>query len=186
MIEWGEPRAAWMAESSPARTNRMALRTNSMRYAVVIEKGERNDSACAGARDVESARRAWRSLPRMRRLRGVPNAPTSNAIPAAPRRDAAENGSVMAVPGLDPGLCRPSTGAKPSWPGLSCLVPATHAVGRECPAAGSTSGPTARLLAADPDVVLRVAGGIVRIAAGIVRAAIRLSGGIDRLIGVAA
>ena len=104
MIEWGEPRAAWMAGSSPARTNRMALRTNSMRYAVVIEKGERNDSACAGARDVESARRAWRSLPRMRRLRGVPNAPTSNAIPAAPRRDAAENGSVMAVPGLDPGI----------------------------------------------------------------------------------
>jgi hypothetical protein len=43
-----------------------------------------------------------------------------------------------------------------------------------------------RLLAADPDVVLRVAGGIVRIAAGIVRAAVRLSGGIDRLIGVAA
>ena len=75
-----------------------------MRYAVVIEKGERNDSACAGARDVESARRAWRSLPRMRRLRCVPNAPTSNAIPAAPRRDAAENGSVMAVPGLDPGI----------------------------------------------------------------------------------
>jgi hypothetical protein len=31
-----------------------------------------------------------------------------------------------------------------------------------------------RLLAADPDVVLRVAGGIVRIAAGIVRAAARL------------
>ena len=43
-----------------------------------------------------------------------------------------------------------------------------------------------RLLAADPDVVLRVAGGIVRIAAGIVRAVVRLSGGIDRLIGVAA
>src|SRR5580704_4050078 len=43
-----------------------------------------------------------------------------------------------------------------------------------------------RLLAADPDVVLRVAGGIVRIAAGIIRAAVRLSGGIDRLIGVAA
>ena len=32
--------------------------------------------------------------------------------------------------------------------------------------------------AADPDVVLRVAGGIVRIAAGIVRAAVRLSGGL--------
>jgi hypothetical protein len=32
----------------------------------------------------------------------------------------------------------------------------------------------ARLLAADPDVVLRVAGGIVRIAAGIIRAAVRL------------
>jgi hypothetical protein len=43
-----------------------------------------------------------------------------------------------------------------------------------------------RLLAADPDVVLRVAGGIVRIAAGIARAEARLSGGIDRLIGVAA
>jgi hypothetical protein len=43
-----------------------------------------------------------------------------------------------------------------------------------------------RLLAANPDVVLRVAGGIVRIAAGIVRAAVRRSGGIDRLIGVAA
>ena len=43
-----------------------------------------------------------------------------------------------------------------------------------------------RLLAVDPDVVLRVAGGIVRIAGGIIRAAARLSGGIDRLIGVAA
>jgi hypothetical protein len=43
-----------------------------------------------------------------------------------------------------------------------------------------------RLLAADPDVVLRVAGGIVRIAGGIIRAEARLSGGIDRLIGVAA
>jgi hypothetical protein len=43
-----------------------------------------------------------------------------------------------------------------------------------------------RLLAADPDVVLRVAGGIVRIAAGIIRAKVRLSRGIDRLIGVAA
>ena len=43
-----------------------------------------------------------------------------------------------------------------------------------------------QLLAADPDVVLRVAGGIVRIAGGIIRAAARLSGGIDRLIGVAA
>jgi hypothetical protein len=43
-----------------------------------------------------------------------------------------------------------------------------------------------RLLAADPDVVLRVARGIVRIAGGIVRAEARLSGGIDRLIGVAA
>jgi hypothetical protein len=40
-------------------------------------------------------------------------------------------------------------------------------------------------LAADPDVVLRVAGGIVRIAGGIVCAEARLSGGIDRLIGVA-
>jgi len=45
MIEWGETRAAWMAGSSPARTNRMPLRTDSMRYAVVIEKGERNYSA---------------------------------------------------------------------------------------------------------------------------------------------
>jgi predicted RNase H-like HicB family nuclease len=44
-MEWSEPRAAWMAGSSPARTNRVALRTNSMRYAVVIEKGERNYSA---------------------------------------------------------------------------------------------------------------------------------------------
>jgi hypothetical protein len=43
-----------------------------------------------------------------------------------------------------------------------------------------------RLLAADPDVVLRVARGIVGIAAGIVRAEVRLSGGIDRLIGVTA
>jgi hypothetical protein len=42
-----------------------------------------------------------------------------------------------------------------------------------------------RPLAADPDVVLRVAGGIVRIATGIVRAAARLSGGINHLIGVA-
>jgi hypothetical protein len=41
-------------------------------------------------------------------------------------------------------------------------------------------------LAADADVVLRVAGGIVGIAGGIVRAEVRLSGGIDRLIGVAA
>ena len=43
-----------------------------------------------------------------------------------------------------------------------------------------------RLLAADSDVVLRVAQGIVRVAGGIVRAEVRLSGGIDRLIGVAA
>jgi hypothetical protein len=43
-----------------------------------------------------------------------------------------------------------------------------------------------RLLAADPDVVLRVAGGIVGIAGGIVCAEVRLSGGIDRLIGAAA
>ena len=42
------------------------------------------------------------------------------------------------------------------------------------------------VLAADSDVVLRVAGGIVGIAAGIVRAEVRLSGGIDRLVGVAA
>src|SRR6516164_6413786 len=41
-------------------------------------------------------------------------------------------------------------------------------------------------LAADPGVVLCVAGGIVRIAVGVIRAAARLSGGIDRLIGVAA
>ena len=43
-----------------------------------------------------------------------------------------------------------------------------------------------RLLAADADVVLGVAQGIVGIAGGIVRAEVRLSGGIDRLIGVAA
>jgi hypothetical protein len=42
-----------------------------------------------------------------------------------------------------------------------------------------------RLLAADADVVLGVARGIVGIAGGIVRAEARLSGGIDRLIGVA-
>jgi hypothetical protein len=42
------------------------------------------------------------------------------------------------------------------------------------------------LLAADSDVVLGVARGIVGIAAGIARAEVRLSGGIDRLIGVAA
>jgi hypothetical protein len=42
------------------------------------------------------------------------------------------------------------------------------------------------LLATDPDVVLGVARGIVGIAAGIVCAEGRLSGGIDRLIGVAA
>ena len=41
-------------------------------------------------------------------------------------------------------------------------------------------------LAADPGVVLCVARGIVRIAVGIIRAAARLSGGIDRLIGVTA
>jgi predicted RNase H-like HicB family nuclease len=45
MIEWGETRAAWMAGSSPAMTSRMALRIDPMRYAVVIEKGERNYSA---------------------------------------------------------------------------------------------------------------------------------------------
>ena len=43
-----------------------------------------------------------------------------------------------------------------------------------------------QLLAADPDVVLRVAGGIVGIAGGVIRAVVHLSGGIDRLIGVAA
>ena len=42
------------------------------------------------------------------------------------------------------------------------------------------------LLAADADVVLRVAQGIGGIAGGIIRAEVRLSGGIDRLIGVAA
>jgi hypothetical protein len=41
-------------------------------------------------------------------------------------------------------------------------------------------------LAADPGVVLCVADGIVRIAAGVIRAAVRLTGGIDRLIGVTA
>ena len=45
MMEWGEMRAAWIAGSSPARTNRMALRTDPIRYAVVIENGERNYSA---------------------------------------------------------------------------------------------------------------------------------------------
>jgi predicted RNase H-like HicB family nuclease len=34
-----------MAGSSPAMTKRLALRTDPMRYAVVIEKGERNYSA---------------------------------------------------------------------------------------------------------------------------------------------
>jgi hypothetical protein len=43
-----------------------------------------------------------------------------------------------------------------------------------------------RGLAADSGVVLCVARGIVRIATGIIRAAARLSGGIDRLIGVTA
>jgi hypothetical protein len=43
-----------------------------------------------------------------------------------------------------------------------------------------------RLLAADADVVLGVARGIVGIAGGIVRAEVRSAGGIDRLIGVAA
>ena len=42
------------------------------------------------------------------------------------------------------------------------------------------------LSAADSDVVLGVARRIVGIAGGIVRAEVRLSGGIDRLIGVAA
>jgi hypothetical protein len=50
-------------------------------------------------------------------------------------------------------------------------------------AAASTATASA---AADPGVVLCVADGIVRIAAGIIRAAVRLSGGIDRLIGVTA
>lgn len=45
---------------------------------------------------------------------------------------------------------------------------------------------TPRRSPADPDVVLCVAGRIVRIAAGIIRAAVRLSRGIDRLIGVTA
>jgi hypothetical protein len=45
MIEWGETRTAWMAGSSPAMTKRPASRTDPMRYAVVIEKGERNYSA---------------------------------------------------------------------------------------------------------------------------------------------
>jgi hypothetical protein len=40
--------------------------------------------------------------------------------------------------------------------------------------------------AAIPGVVLCVADGIVGLAAGIIRAAVRLSGGIDRLIGVTA
>ena len=44
----------------------------------------------------------------------------------------------------------------------------------------------AALLAADPGVVLCVADGIVRIAAGIIRAAVRLSRGINCLIGVTA
>src|SRR3984957_4260864 len=41
----GRRLAAWMAGSSPARTNWMASRTDPMRYAVVIEKGDRNYSA---------------------------------------------------------------------------------------------------------------------------------------------
>jgi predicted RNase H-like HicB family nuclease len=45
MIEWGEARTAWMAGSSPAKTKRLAAKTDPMRYAVVIEKGERNYSA---------------------------------------------------------------------------------------------------------------------------------------------
>ena len=45
---------------------------------------------------------------------------------------------------------------------------------------------TATAAAAISGVVLCVADGIVRIAAGIIRAAVRLSGGIDRLIGVTA
>jgi hypothetical protein len=43
-----------------------------------------------------------------------------------------------------------------------------------------------RLLPADSDVVRRIARGIVGIARGIIRAEVRLSGGIDRLIGLAA
>jgi hypothetical protein len=49
-----------------------------------------------------------------------------------------------------------------------------------------SSNAMVRLLAADSDVVLRVARGVVGIAVGIARAEVRLSGGIDRLIGVAA
>jgi predicted RNase H-like HicB family nuclease len=45
MIEWAEMRAAWMAGPSPAMTKRRASRTDPMRYAVVIEKGELNYSA---------------------------------------------------------------------------------------------------------------------------------------------
>src|ERR1700722_12375796 len=55
-------------------------------------------------------------------------------------------------------------------------------------AAASTGSSIAmyRLLAADSDVVLGVARRIVWIAGRITRAEVRLSGGIDRLIGVAA
>jgi hypothetical protein len=52
--------------------------------------------------------------------------------------------------------------------------------------ASERAAPASMATAADSGVVLCVAGGIVRIAAGIIRAAVRLSGGIDRLIGVAA
>jgi predicted RNase H-like HicB family nuclease len=45
MIEWGTTEAAWLAGSSPAMTKRLTLRNDLMRYAVVIEKGERNYSA---------------------------------------------------------------------------------------------------------------------------------------------
>src|SRR3984957_8097395 len=52
--------------------------------------------------------------------------------------------------------------------------------------AGRAASTATASAAADPGVVLCVADGIVRIAAGIIRAAVRLSGGIDRLIGVTA
>ena len=64
-----------------------------------------------------------------------------------------------------------------AWGNLSSL----DGFGRREGRAASTA-----TAAAISSVVLCVADGIVRIAAGIIRAAVRLSGGIDRLIGVAA
>ena len=80
--------------------------------------------------------------------------------------------------GIELGERRAQRSRRGAWENLSSL----DGFGRRACAHHST----ATAAAAIPGVVLCVADGIVRIAAGIIRAAARLSGGIDRLIGVTA